>query len=56
MPEFRVANLMEDGLLLALAHKEARSWVEREADYEKLIAALSAFAGGGGHAGLATVG
>jgi ATP-dependent DNA helicase RecG len=54
LPEFRVANLMEDGLLLALAQREARSWVEREEDPEKLIAALSA--GSGGYAGLATVG
>jgi ATP-dependent DNA helicase RecG len=56
MPEFRIANLMEDGLLLALAQREARSWVEREGDHEKLIADLSAHARSGGPAGLATVG
>jgi ATP-dependent DNA helicase RecG len=54
MPEFRVANLMEDGALLAVAQREARSWVERDGDHDKLIAALSARSGG--HAGLATVG
>jgi ATP-dependent DNA helicase RecG len=56
MPEFRVANLMEDGLLLALAQREARNWVEREGDHEKLIADLSAHARSGRPAGLATVG
>jgi ATP-dependent DNA helicase RecG len=49
LPEFRVANLMEDSALLALAQREARSWVEREGEHEKLIDSL-------GHARVATVG
>ena len=56
LPEFRVANLMEDGLLLALAQREARDWVDRGEDHDKLISALSAYVRGGGPAGLATVG
>jgi len=48
--EFRVANLMEDSALLALAQREARAWVEREGEHEKLISALAT------SAGLATVG
>jgi ATP-dependent DNA helicase RecG len=50
IPEFRVANLMEDSALLALAQREARSWVERDGEHEKLIEALAT------SAGLATVG
>jgi ATP-dependent DNA helicase RecG len=42
MPEFRVANLLLDGELLALAQKEAQRWVDRSAEREKLIEALSA--------------
>ena len=50
LPEFRVANLMEDSALLALAQREARNWVERDGEHETLIDALSA------STGLATVG
>jgi len=42
MPEFRVANLMLDGELLSLAQKEAQRWIDRSADRQKLIEALSA--------------
>ena len=42
IPEFRVANLMLDGELLSLAQKEAQRWVERSAEREKLIEALTA--------------
>ncbi len=56
IPEFRVANLMEDGVVLALAQREARALVERDGEYGKVIDALSAHLRGGGPAGLATVG
>jgi ATP-dependent DNA helicase RecG len=42
IPEFRVANLMADSELLALAQKEAQRWVDRSEDREKLIELLSA--------------
>ena len=42
IPEFRVANLMTDSELLSLAQKEAQRWVDRSAEREKLIEALSA--------------
>ena len=42
LPELRVANLMEDSALLALAQKEAQAWVERDNDREALLAAMSA--------------
>jgi ATP-dependent DNA helicase RecG len=41
IPEFRVANLMGDSELLALAQKEARRWVETTDEREKLIEALT---------------
>lgn len=56
MPEFRVANLMTDSKLLALAQKETERWAVREDEREKLIGALSARYGGAGPAGLVTVG
>ncbi len=56
MPEFRVANLMMDSKLLALAQKEAERWAVREDEREKLIRALSSRYGGAGPAGLVTVG
>jgi len=55
IPEFRVANLMEDSALLALAQQEARQWLDGPGDAEALIASLAAHSGGG-HTGLATVG
>jgi ATP-dependent DNA helicase RecG len=42
IPEFRVANLMMDGELLALAQKEAQRWVDRSEERKQLIEALSA--------------
>ena len=42
IPEFRIANLMIDTQLLALAQKEARRWANRSEEREKLIEALSA--------------
>ena len=41
-PEFRVANLMTDTELLALAQKEAQRWVSRTEERQKLVEALSA--------------
>ncbi len=42
IPEFRVANLMADSELLALAQKEAKRYVERAEEREKLVEALTA--------------
>jgi ATP-dependent DNA helicase RecG len=42
IPEFRVANLMADTELLALAQREAARWVDRAGEREKLIEALTA--------------
>jgi ATP-dependent DNA helicase RecG len=42
VPEFRIANLLLDGDLLSLAQQEAQRWVDRSAEREKLIEALSA--------------
>jgi ATP-dependent DNA helicase RecG len=56
MPEFRVANLMTDSKLLALAQKEAGLWAGRREERERLIQALSARSRGVGPAGLMTVG
>src|SRR5206468_10961318 len=42
MPEFRIANLLIDADLLSLAQKEVQRWVDRSAEREKLIDALSA--------------
>jgi ATP-dependent DNA helicase RecG len=54
VPEFRIANLMEDVAVLAEAQREARLWVERKGESQRLIDALSAR--GGGLANLVTVG
>jgi len=54
VPEFRIANLMEDVALLAEAQREARVWVERKGESQRLIEALSVR--GGGLASLVTVG
>jgi ATP-dependent DNA helicase RecG len=56
IPEFRVANLMTDAAILALAEKEARQWAERKEERENLIQALSQRMRGAGPAGLVTVG
>ena len=56
MPEFRVADLMADSGLLALAQKEAERWVNRKEEREALIRSLSRRMGSTGPAGLVTVG
>lgn len=56
IPEFRVANLMEDSMLLSLAQREARHFAESGGDVEKLIDALSSRSRGIGPAGLVSVG
>jgi ATP-dependent DNA helicase RecG len=56
MPEFRVADLMSDSRLLALAQKEAERWANLPEERERLIRALSARSRGVGPAGLVTVG
>jgi ATP-dependent DNA helicase RecG len=56
MPELRVANLMEDSALLALAQKEAQAWVERDDDRERLLAAMSSRLGRLAPAGLTPAG
>jgi len=56
IPEFRVANLVEDAPLLAIAQQEAQKWVEREGEYQRLIEAMSSRLRGVGPAGLVAVG
>jgi ATP-dependent DNA helicase RecG len=56
LPEFRVANLMEDSSLLALAQKEAQALVDRDEERERLIAAMSPRLARLGPAVLATIG
>jgi ATP-dependent DNA helicase RecG len=56
LPQFRVANVLADSALLALAQKEAQQWADHKEEREKLIQALSARMRGVGPAGLVTVG
>ena len=56
LPEFRVANLMEDSVLLSLAQREARKFVETEEQALRLLKEFSARASSISPAGLATVG
>ena len=56
LPEFRVANLMEDSALLALAQREARKYVEFEEQAMRLLKEFSARASSISPAGLVTVG
>jgi ATP-dependent DNA helicase RecG len=56
LPEFRVANLMEDTAMLAMAQREARKWAESEEEAKRLLEALSSRSTKAGRAGLATVG
>jgi len=56
LPEFRVANLMEDSLLLALAQNEAKKFVESEDEALRLLKELSSRSSSIVPAGLATVG
>jgi ATP-dependent DNA helicase RecG len=56
LPEFRVANLMEDSLLLALAQNEAKKFVESEDQALRLLKELSSRSSSITPAGLVTVG
>ena len=56
LPEFRVANLMEDSLLLSLAQSEAKKYVESEDQALRLLKELSARSSSITPAGLVTVG
>jgi ATP-dependent DNA helicase RecG len=56
LPEFRVANLMEDSALLALAQREARKYVESEEQALRLLKEFSARVSTITPAGLVTVG
>ena len=55
MPEFRVANLMEDSEMLALAQREAEKWVAHDEERERRSRRLTARSGWVGPAGLVTV-
>jgi ATP-dependent DNA helicase RecG len=56
LPEFRVANLMEDSLLLSLAQNEAKKYVESEEQALRLLKELSLRSSSITPAGLVTVG
>jgi ATP-dependent DNA helicase RecG len=56
LPEFRVANLMEDTAMLALAQKEAKKWVESDEEARQMLAALAERSSTINAAALATVG
>jgi ATP-dependent DNA helicase RecG len=56
LPEFRIANLMEDSLLLALAQNEAKKFVESEDQALRLLKELSSRSSSITPAGLVTVG
>lgn len=56
LPEFRVANLMEDSMMLALAQSEARKFVESEEQVQRLVNELAARSSSISPAGLVTVG
>jgi ATP-dependent DNA helicase RecG len=56
LPEFHVANLMEDTAVLALAQREAKKWVENGDEARRLLDALASRSSSISHAALATVG
>ena len=56
LPEFRVANLMEDSVLLSLAQGEAKKYVESEDQALRLLKELSLRSSSITPAGLVTVG
>jgi ATP-dependent DNA helicase RecG len=56
LPEFHVANLMEDTAMLALAQREAKKWVESGDEARRLLAALAERSSTINAAALATVG
>ena len=56
LPEFRVANLMEDSVMLAIAQSEAKKFVDSEEQVQRLLKELSARSSSITPAGLVTVG
>ena len=56
LPEFRVANLMEDSMMLALAQSEAKKYVDSEEQVMHLLKELSARSSSITPAGLVVVG
>jgi ATP-dependent DNA helicase RecG len=56
LPEFHVANLMEDTALLALAQREAKKFVDTGDEARHLLDALASRSSSISHAALATVG
>jgi ATP-dependent DNA helicase RecG len=56
LPEIRIANLMEDSLLLSLAQTESKKYVESEDQAMRLLKELSARSSSITPAGLVTVG
>ena len=56
LPEFRIANLMEDSLMLAIAQREAKKFVDSEDQVQRLLKELSARSSSITPAGLVTVG
>jgi ATP-dependent DNA helicase RecG len=56
LPEFRIANLMEDTAMLALAQREAKKFVENGDEVRKLLETLASRSSTISTAALATVG
>jgi ATP-dependent DNA helicase RecG len=56
LPEFRIANLMEDSVMLAIAQSEAKKFVDSEDQVQRLLKELSARSSSITPAGLVTVG
>ncbi len=56
LPEFRIANLMEDSVMLAIAQSEAKKFVDSEEQVQRLLKELSARSSSITPAGLVTVG
>ncbi|HTG72404.1 MAG TPA: ATP-dependent DNA helicase RecG, partial [Terriglobia bacterium] len=56
LPEFRIANLMEDSVMLAVAQREAKKFVDSEEQVQRLLKELSARSSSITPAGLVTVG
>jgi ATP-dependent DNA helicase RecG len=56
LPEFRVANLMEDTAILSLAQREAKKFVENDDEARRLLEALASRSSTISQAALATVG
>jgi RecG-like helicase len=56
LPEFRIANLMEDTAMLALAQREARKFVHSEEQVQELLKEMSRRSSSISASGLVTVG